>query len=99
MNTSFRTAFWALCLGLTVPMVLFVGVELTSGGNAARKARLSAYDHRGSLRGYWEKSDPKRATRPLLRDAEIRQSSSLVASNAQSPAPPRITPRTPAQTS
>jgi hypothetical protein len=29
MNASFRTAFWAMCLGFTVPMVLFVGVELT----------------------------------------------------------------------
>jgi hypothetical protein len=54
MNTSFRTAFWAMCLGLTVPMVLFVGVEMTSGGRAARSASGTASDHRGSLRSYWE---------------------------------------------
>src|SRR5262245_1503989 len=63
MNASFRTAFWALCLGLTVPMVLFVGVELTSGGNASRQAPLTAYEHRGSLRGYWQKVDPQLAIR------------------------------------
>jgi hypothetical protein len=59
MNASFRTAFWAMCLGLTVPMVLFVGVELTSGGRSARNSSLAASDHRGSLRSYWEKSESK----------------------------------------
>lgn len=46
MNASFRTAFWAMCLGLTVPMVLFVGVELTSGGRPSRKSVLTAADAR-----------------------------------------------------
>ncbi len=53
MNASFRTAFWAMCLGLTVPMVLFVGVELTPGGRAARKSAQAASDRRGSLRLNW----------------------------------------------
>src|SRR5579872_7100641 len=62
MNTSFRTAFWAMCLGLTVPMVLFVGVELSSGGGrAAKKAALSAADDRGSLRAHWEQAESKSA--------------------------------------
>jgi hypothetical protein len=35
MNHSFRTAFWAMCLGLTVPMLLFIGAELVSGNQHA----------------------------------------------------------------
>src|SRR5579859_7767823 len=53
MNTSFRTAFWAMCLGLTVPMVLFIGVEMSPGGRAARKSSAAAADYRGSLRSFW----------------------------------------------
>lgn len=38
MNGSFRTAYWTLCLGLTIPMLLFVAVELTTGeGETARE--------------------------------------------------------------
>ena len=61
MNKSFRTAFWAMCLGLTVPMVLFIGVELTPGGRAARKSILAANEYRGSLRGYWSQAQAKLA--------------------------------------
>ncbi|MGE5192131.1 MAG: hypothetical protein ACM3U2_06470 [Deltaproteobacteria bacterium] len=57
MNTSFRTAFWAMCLGLTVPMVLFVGVEMTSGGRATQDLSMTASDRRESLRSYWKKSE------------------------------------------
>jgi hypothetical protein len=42
MNSSFRTAFWAMCLGLAIPMGMFVVLEITSGGNAARMARRAA---------------------------------------------------------
>jgi hypothetical protein len=49
MNASFRTAFWAMCLGLTVPMVLFIGVELISPGSTARKASVAAADRNASL--------------------------------------------------
>lgn len=61
MNASFRTAFWAMCLGLTVPMMLLVGVEMTSHGRGARGA-LTAGNQGGSLRNRLEsaqrKSDP-----------------------------------------
>ena len=60
MNASFRTAFWAMCLGFTVPMVLFVGVELTSGGRSpASKSALASVDHRGSLRAKWGRAESK----------------------------------------
>lgn len=65
MNASFRTAFWAMCLGLTVPMVLFVGAELTPGGRAARKAALTAADRRGSLRLKWDEARAKLAAGQL----------------------------------
>src|SRR5258708_3510853 len=63
MNASFRTAFWAMCLGLTVPMVLLVGVELTSGGRAARRSSLAAADSNASLRSQWAGAGSKRASR------------------------------------
>ncbi len=63
MNASFRTAFWAMCLGLTVPMVLLVGVELTSGGRAARNSSLAAADSNASLRSQWAIAGSKRANR------------------------------------
>ena len=63
MNASFRTAFWAMCMGLTVPMVLLVGVELTSGGRAARKSSLPIADSSVSLRSQWEGAGSKHATR------------------------------------
>lgn len=63
MNASFRTAFWALCLGLTVPMLLFVGVELTSGGHASRKTALANKDSRGSLRTQLEKKAGSKSSR------------------------------------
>lgn len=53
MNASFRTAFWAMCLGLTVPMTLFVGVELTSGGRAPANRRNAAAMASGSLQSRW----------------------------------------------
>jgi hypothetical protein len=59
MNASFRTAFWAMCLGLTVPMILLVGVELTSGGRANRKSSLAAGDQTASLRSQWENAPSK----------------------------------------
>ncbi|MBI3864182.1 MAG: hypothetical protein HY290_20045 [Planctomycetia bacterium] len=59
MNASFRTAFWALCLGLTVPMVLFVGVELASGGRARRAIAGSAADQKSSLRTRLSETDSK----------------------------------------
>ena len=62
MNASFRTAFWAMCLGLTVPMVLLVGVELTSGGRAARKSSLAAADSNASLRSQWASAGSNRAS-------------------------------------
>ena len=62
MNASFRTAFWAMCRGLTVPMVLFVGVEMTSGGGL-RKAGMAAHLGRGSLRDHWKKTGDKVADR------------------------------------
>src|SRR5579863_10373560 len=49
MNASFRTAFWAMCLGLTVPMVLFIGVELISPGSTGRKVAAAAGDRNESL--------------------------------------------------
>ena len=71
MNASFRTAFWAMCLGLTVPMVLLVGVELTSGGRASRRSSLAAADSNASLRSQWEgaalKSARRDATRPTVK--------------------------------
>ena len=63
MNASFRTAFWAMCLGLTVPMVLLVGVELTSGGRAARNSSLAAAVSNASLRSQWAIAGSKRASR------------------------------------
>src|SRR5262245_18589212 len=99
MNASFRTAFWALYLGLTVPMVLFVGVELTSGGNASRQAPLSAYDHRGSLRGYWQKADTKLAIRAPLAEAKKDRPGSSPEPNGEFPIPPRIIARTLGQAS
>jgi type II secretory pathway component GspD/PulD (secretin) len=56
MNASFRTAFWAMCLGLTVPMVLFVGVELTTGSKARHATSLAAADRDISLRTQLAKS-------------------------------------------
>src|SRR5437016_4172423 len=50
MNASFRTAFWALCLGLTVPMVLFVAARLTTHGLDRRAAAMASADRAGSLR-------------------------------------------------
>src|SRR4029077_17278980 len=42
MNASFRTAFWAMCLGLMVPMVLFIGAEVIAPGSTSRKAAAAA---------------------------------------------------------
>lgn len=53
MNASFRTAFWAMCLGLTVPMMLFVGVELTSGGRTSGNRKIAAAIASGSLQSRW----------------------------------------------
>jgi len=53
MNASFRTAFWAMCLGLTVPMMLFVGVELTSGGRTSANRKAAGVMGAGSLRSQW----------------------------------------------
>ncbi len=66
MNASFRTAFWAMCLGLTVPMVLFVGVELTTGSKARHATSLAAADRGISLRTHLAKC--RRGT-PRLRRA------------------------------
>ena len=63
MNASFRTAFWAMCLGLVVPMVLFVGTELTSGGRARHRPDRGIADQRGSLRDHWRKTGAKVAAR------------------------------------
>lgn len=75
MNTSFRTAFWALCLGLSVPMVMFVAFRLASGGRADRTATLAAADLRSSLKTKLEKSagkpGPDRSTAP---DADAKSS-------------------------
>jgi hypothetical protein len=60
MNASFRTAFWALCLGLTVPMVLFVGVELMSGGKARRASSAAAAEKKSSLRTQFDKPSAKK---------------------------------------
>jgi hypothetical protein len=54
MNASFRTAFWAMCLGLTVPMMLFVGVELTSGGRTSANRKLATVISPGSLEKQWK---------------------------------------------
>jgi hypothetical protein len=54
MNASFRTAFWAMCLGLTVPMMLFVGVELTSGGRTTANRKLATVISPGSLEKQWK---------------------------------------------
>src|SRR5262245_43750407 len=99
MNASFRTAFWALCLGLTVPMVLFVGVELTSGGNASRQAPLTAYDHRGSLRGYWQKADTTLAIRAPLAEAAKDRRGASPEPKAESPIQQRIIAQTLGQAS
>jgi type II secretory pathway component GspD/PulD (secretin) len=64
MNTSFRTAFWAMCLGLVVPMVLYVGAELS--GAPGRRNGKAISDRRGSLRDYLQKSDPKVAQQKRL---------------------------------
>ena len=53
MNASFRTAFWAMCLGLTVPMMLFVGVELTSGGRTSANRKAAGVMGAGSLQSHW----------------------------------------------
>lgn len=37
MNSSLRTAFWALCLSLALPMAMFVGVEIWGGARPAPK--------------------------------------------------------------
>jgi hypothetical protein len=63
MNASFRTAFWAMCLGLSVPMVLFVGVELTSGGRVPRKS-MAAAEQTGS-RAKREAAQPGSTPRDL----------------------------------
>src|SRR5262249_58838912 len=63
MNASFRTAFWALCLGLTVPMILFVGVELASSGRPAQQSGVPAADRRRSLRDLWKRPANKIASR------------------------------------
>jgi hypothetical protein len=75
-------------------MVLFVGVELTSGGNASRQAPLSAYDHRGSLRGYWQKADTKLAIRAPLAEAAKNRRGTSPEAKAESPIPPRIITQT-----
>jgi type II secretory pathway component GspD/PulD (secretin) len=51
MNASFRTAFWALCLGLTVPMMLFVGGVMTPNGRALANRKAAAGV--GSLQSRW----------------------------------------------
>jgi hypothetical protein len=69
MNASFRTAFWAMCLGFTVPMVLFVGVELTSGGKARQAVSASAGGREKSLRDKLDEDSGKnpRPRRPIAR--------------------------------
>lgn len=42
MNASFRTAFWAMCLGLAVPMTLFVGGTVTSEAQPQGKRPIAA---------------------------------------------------------
>ena len=46
-------------------MVLFVGVELTSGGRAARKSAVSATDYGVSLRTQWKTAEAQRAGRDI----------------------------------
>ncbi|MGQ0636740.1 MAG: hypothetical protein ACT4QC_19185 [Planctomycetaceae bacterium] len=75
MNKSFRTAFWAMCLGLTVAMMLFVGVELTGGrpakGPKAAAARVDS-QHASVTPGFSSatpRSEPRQAAqaRPAAR--------------------------------
>ena len=63
MNASFRTAFWAMCLGLTVPMVLFIGVELMSPGSTSRKTAVAAADSNESLQSRLQTPAAKPVTR------------------------------------
>lgn len=55
MNASFRTAFWAMCLGITVPMVLFVCTRLASGSKAPHATPVAAAEKKTSLRTRLEK--------------------------------------------
>ncbi|MFN0056712.1 MAG: hypothetical protein ACKV0T_31600 [Planctomycetales bacterium] len=58
MNASFRTAFWAMCLGITVPMMLFIGVELFSGTDSGAKAQPPAGS--GSLQAHWNDEEARK---------------------------------------
>ncbi len=87
MNTSFRTAFWAMCLGLIVPMVLYVGAEL-SGGRSQRRPDKALADHHGSLREYLQKVGPKTADRKSTGHQSPRQTASGTANRRAEP--PRV---------
>jgi hypothetical protein len=67
MNASFRTAFWAMCLGLTVPMMLFVGVELTSGGRSSANRKLASAISVGSLEKQLKTGESDDASRTIAK--------------------------------
>lgn len=53
-----------MCLGLTIPMTLFVGVEMTSGGRTTSKTKAAAALATGSLKSRWMPGAPA-SGRPL----------------------------------
>jgi hypothetical protein len=96
MNASFRTAFWAMCLGLTVPMVLFIGVELITPGSTARKASVAAADRNASLQTRLQSAAAKPASglsRPPIEPdlaTETGASAAPMPGHAQSSVQPQV---------
>lgn len=85
MNASFRTAFWALCLGITVPMVLFIGVELISPGSTSRKATVAAADRNESLQSRLQTAAQKPAKGRLQSAGSDSRAGATPASGAAQP--------------
>ena len=80
MNASFRAAFWAMCLGLTVPMMLYVGVELTSGGRPTSK-KVPGSDRPDSLQAQWNGQEA--GSRRQASPAAVTNRQSVLAQGAQ----------------
>lgn len=59
-NKLFRNAFWAMCMGFTIPMTLFVVAKLRSGQAPLGMAVADNGPRAGSLRGQWNQESSKR---------------------------------------
>lgn len=73
-NKLFRKAFWAMCMGFTIPMTLFVVAKLRSGHEPLGHSIAKNAPHPGSLQGQLNQG-------PLKKQSPLPSTPRLIAGN------------------